>query len=317
MATARLSRSPADYAALVRVPNLFTAPPDVLAGAALAVAVGEMGGSVGGAGGTIGNVLAAAVASMLIYAAGTALNDYFDAPEDAAERPERPIPSGRISRSTAFGVGMAALAVGILAALLAGTAAAVVASLLVAAVLLYDGLLKDGIAGAPTMGAARGLNVALGVAAVAPSRPASWLSAVPSWLLAAPVTVALYITGVTAMAETETTGGDRRPVAVAAVGAMLAAVIAPLVAVAAGSPPVRVGLATLLAAGFLVGVGRPLWRAYSDPVPETVGSAVGGCVLGLVVLDAAFATIAGVVWALVTLLFLVPAVGLSKVFDVT
>ena len=34
-----------------------------------------------------------------LYAAGMVLNDAFDAELDARERPERPIPSGRISRS--------------------------------------------------------------------------------------------------------------------------------------------------------------------------------------------------------------------------
>ncbi|WP_246308228.1 UbiA family prenyltransferase [Halorarum salinum] len=323
MATARLTGSPADYAALVRVPNVFTAPPDVLAGAALAVAAGATGGP---ASGTLADVAAAAVASTFVYAAGTALNDYFDAPRDAVERPERPIPSGRVERSTAFGLGMASLAAGVLVALLAGVAAAVVAGLLVAVVLSYDGALKDGSAGPPTMGAARGLNVALGAAAVGVPGAASEFGAagatpavagLPAPLVAAPVAVALYIAGVTAMAETETVGGDRRLVAVAATGAALAATAALLVAVAAGAPAARTGLAALLAAAFLVAVGRPLRRAYADPVPGTVGPAVGSCVLGLVVLDAAFAATAGVGWALVTLGFLVPAVGLSRVFDVT
>ena len=44
------------------------------------------------------------------------LNDFFDAEVDAVERPERPIPSGRISRSTAGCVGWSLLAAGVLAA---------------------------------------------------------------------------------------------------------------------------------------------------------------------------------------------------------
>ncbi len=44
---------------------------------------------------------------------------------------------------------------------------------------------------------------------------------------------------------------------------------------------------------------------------------MGACVLGLVVLDAAFAAAVGPAWALATVAFLVPAVGLSRAFDVT
>lgn len=327
MATARLPYSPSDYAALVRVPNLFTAPPDVLAGVALTLAAGSVD-PAGIAGATVtagvtdpafglGDVLAAAVASALVYAGGTTLNDYFDADEDAAERPERPIPSGRISRSAAFTLGMTLLAIAVIVALFAGPAAAVITGALIAVVLLYDGLVKDGPAGPPTMGAARGLNVALGVAAVGPARLPTWFGFVPPWLAAAPVAVALYITGVTAMAETETVGGDRRVVLVAGAGALLAAVVAVLVAVVAGARSRRVGLVALFAGAFLVAVVRPLRRAYADPVPERVGPAVGASILWLVVLDAAFAATGGIAWALVTLAFLVPAVGLSRVFDVT
>jgi len=57
--------------------------------------------------------------------------------------------------------------------------------------------------------------------------------------------------------------------------------------------------------------------AYADPAPDVVGPAVGACVLGLTVLDAAFAAIVGPGWAVAILAFLAPAVGLSKVFDVT
>ena len=48
---------------------------------------------------------------MVLYASGTALNDVFDFEVDRAERPGRPLPSGRVSsRSAAWlgGLGLAA-----------------------------------------------------------------------------------------------------------------------------------------------------------------------------------------------------------------
>ena len=292
------------YAALVRVPNLFTAPPDVILGAALVTAAGFAV--------DLPAIAGLAVASILLYAAGTTLNDAFDAPVDAEERPERPIPSGRISRTAAFAFGGILLVAGVaVAGAAAGFAGGAVAAALAAVIVLYDGLLKDSAAGFLAMGTTRGLNVLLGTTIVGlPTR-----LPIPVWFAVAVVTV--YIAAVTYMAAGETEVGGRTAVAVAGGAALLAAVAAAgyLLAMWPGAVPVGLGIALALA--FLWWVGRPLWRAYTDPEPGTIGPAVGACVLGLVLLDAAFAAVAGVAWALAVAVFLVPAVGLSRVFEVS
>ncbi|MDR2644157.1 MAG: UbiA family prenyltransferase [Planctomycetaceae bacterium] len=48
-----------------------------------------------------------------IYLGGMVLNDYFDAETDKIERPERPIPSGRITIRTAFILGMCLVTFGV------------------------------------------------------------------------------------------------------------------------------------------------------------------------------------------------------------
>src|SRR2546426_274363 len=105
---------------LVRLPNIFTAPPDV-----------AMGLAVSGAALT-SSAATLLLASACAYAGGMALNDACDATLDARERPERPIPSGRITRAGAFTVA------GILLALSLVRAAAIgFASLLAIAVALF------------------------------------------------------------------------------------------------------------------------------------------------------------------------------------
>lgn len=304
-ATAGIRRSAAAYLSLVRVPNLFTAPPDVLLGAALAVAVGRSVSPIAVAG--------VAGASVALYAAGTTLNDYFDAPEDAVERPERPIPAGQISRSRALALGTTLLGVGIvIAGLAAGVGGTVTAAIVALTVILYDGALKGSTGGFLVMGAARGLNVTLGMTATG-----ELPTVLPSHALAVPVVVSIYIASVTYMAARERSGGNRGAVVVAATGATVAA----LAAIIAGSlyrpTTMTFGATVLFTFAFVGWVGHALWRAYLNPVPETVGPAVGRCVLGLIVLDAAFAVVAGVGWGLLTLSFLVPAMGLARVFDVT
>lgn len=50
----------------------------------------------------------------LITGAGNAINDYFDAGIDAINRPDRPIPSGRISKNSAYRFSIALFAAGIM-----------------------------------------------------------------------------------------------------------------------------------------------------------------------------------------------------------
>ena len=48
-----------------------------------------------------------ALASVLMYWSGMALNDWADREADAVERPERPIPSGRVRPGAALGLAAA------------------------------------------------------------------------------------------------------------------------------------------------------------------------------------------------------------------
>jgi len=297
-------RSIAAYAKLVRVPNLFTAPPDVVLGAAI---VSSFGYAV-----RMESVAALAVASMLLYAAGTTLNDYFDAEEDAQERPERPIPSGDISRKQALIFGAALLVTGVGVAFLSGgSSAAAVAAILALGIVLYDGAFKGSVPGYLLMGGNRGINVVLGMAAAAVP------TVLPARAYVIPGIIVLYIGSVTYMAESETGGTDRLAVSVGVAGTSIAAF--GVVGAIAVSPVSAVGtvLTVTLLVGFLIWAGRPLRTAYVNPSPETIGPAIGACVLGLPILTAAFAATAGIRWSIAAIVFFIPAVGLSRVFDVS
>src|SRR5258706_15455750 len=94
-------------AELVRAPAALAVPGDVVAGAATA---GTLGPRTAGLAGS----------SVLLYWAGMAANDWADRDLDAVERPERPIPSGRIAPPTALGVAAGLTAAGAAVAGLAG-----------------------------------------------------------------------------------------------------------------------------------------------------------------------------------------------------
>src|SRR5262249_46380527 len=121
------------YLQLIRLPNVFTAAADSLAGWLLVR-------------GSLANPerwLPLVAASMVLYAAGIALNDVFDYAIDLHERPARPLPSGRVSRRFAAWAGGILLCLGpVLAALSGSAASAVVALALAACILAYDAGVK-------------------------------------------------------------------------------------------------------------------------------------------------------------------------------
>ncbi|MFD3409917.1 SCO3242 family prenyltransferase [Streptomyces cyaneofuscatus] len=140
---------------LFRVSALFSVPGDALAGAA---AVGRSPGR--------GTALAIG-ASLCLYEAGMALNDWADREEDAVDRPHRPIPSGRISPPAALGAAGVLTAAGLALAARAGRPALAVATGLAATVWAYDLHLKHTKAGPAAMAAARTLDLLLGATATA------------------------------------------------------------------------------------------------------------------------------------------------------
>ncbi|WP_406295311.1 SCO3242 family prenyltransferase [Streptomyces sp. NBC_00624] len=149
------------WAELLRVSALFTVPGDALAGAA---AIGRRPGR--------GTALAIG-ASLCLYEAGMALNDWADRDEDAIDRPHRPIPSGRITPGAALAAAGALTAAGLTMAARAGRPALTVATGLAATVWAYDLRLKHTQAGPAAMAAARTLDLLLGATATAGTGPGS------------------------------------------------------------------------------------------------------------------------------------------------
>ena len=172
-------------AELVRAPAALTVPGDALAGAAAA------GRQLGPA------TLALTGSSVLLYWAGMALNDYADRDLDAVERPERPIPSGRVRPGVALGLaaGLTTAGVGV-AGLAGGRRALAVAVPLAATVWAYDLKLKATPAGPAAMATARALDVLLGAGA------GSLRAAAPPAAI-----VAAHTLAVTTLSRREVSGG--------------------------------------------------------------------------------------------------------------
>lgn len=199
--------TPADWVELLRLPALFTVPGDALAGAAAA-------GRAPGA-----RTLLAIGSSLCLYQAGMALNDWADRAEDAAERPHRPLPSGRIAPGAALAAAGALTALGLALAARAGRPALTVAVPLAVTVWAYDLGLKRNWAGPPAMAAARSLDLVLGAAASG----GRVRDAVPS-----AAALGVHTLAVTAVSRRETQGGSAAvPLAALAVTSGVAYALAP------------------------------------------------------------------------------------------
>jgi 4-hydroxybenzoate polyprenyltransferase len=261
-------------AELVRLPAVLTVPGDTLVGAA-----------TGGCVLRPPRVAALASASACLYLAGMALNDYADRDVDARERPNRPIPSGRVEPRFALRLAQGLTAAGITLAATEG--ALKIAVPLAGTVWAYDLLAKNGPAGPLVMAAARSLDVLLGAD---PGQPAG---AVPAAALVGGHTVL-----VTLLSRYETIGSCRAVPRMALAGTCLltaaAATLAGTTSRRAPQPNTR-GLvaALLLLSGYAGSLLRSHLGAVADPRPATLQRAVGAGVLGVIPLEAALIAAGG------------------------
>lgn len=286
--------------ALLRIPNVFTAVANVVAGVVLA----RRGGFE-----AVDLLLCGASASL--YLAGMVLNDYCDRAVDARERPERPIPSGQIAPRVALALGAALLALGVALAAAHSAAALAVALPLAACVVAYDAALKDTALGPLAMGACRFLNVTLGLVATAARPEWAWLAA--EW-------IAAHTIAITILSRDEVAGGDpertRRGVGIAlgaTLGAGAALVLVGPVATAADLARVAPFYA------FVVWRALRLFRPLLDDAsPAALRRAIGGGILLMPAIDAVVVAAAGhlVPAALIAALAL-PAYHLRRRFSPT
>jgi 4-hydroxybenzoate polyprenyltransferase len=282
------------YIDLVRPANVTTALADVLAGYALAGLRNPR---------ALPWLLAA---TACLYAGGIVLNDYFDRDLDRVERPERPIPSGRVSAGSAAWLGSLLLTAGVLLAAQATAAAMIVATAIAVSVLLYDSWGKRFSLVAPiNMGLCRALNLLLGAAAVEAAPRQVWpIALIPL----------AYIAAVTALSRGEVHGGRRQVATVALVS--LGAALAGLAMLVFRSVEPAIPALVLVLLGWRV--LPPFVAAWHLPEPRRIRTAVKRGVLSLVLVNAVIGTVyAGPIYGAAILATALVAGWLARLFPVT
>jgi 4-hydroxybenzoate polyprenyltransferase len=180
-------RRAAGYLALARVSNSPTVITNVLAGAALATAAEPTA-----------RVIPLAFALVLFYTAGMFLNDVCDYAIDCRERPERPLPSGAVSRSAAAAAAAAMFGAGSVILLAVSVASFVSGLVLVAVIVAYDLWHKRNRLSPVLMAGTRVLAYVTAFVAFA--------DAASLELVVAASLLGLYVVGLTSIAKVEVSG---------------------------------------------------------------------------------------------------------------
>ena len=313
------------YLRLTRPANIITAISDVLAGVAIAgtvlmatipsltntqLTLGQLMLRAG-TGQTLNTILLLVLSTCCLYGGGVVLNDVFDAALDKKERPERPIPSGLISKSSAGLFGIILLLVGILAAALSSpgnliSQSTIIATAIALASVVYDKWSKhNSFFGPVNMGICRGLNLLLGMSAVSYAIQFFW------YLALIPV---IYIAAITMISRGEVHCGRKRPLYAAAI--LYAVVILSIVIVAFLNNTLIKTLPMVLLFALLI--FSSLQPAIARPEGPLIGKAVKTGVIAIILMNAAWAAVFGdLIFAGIILLLLPVSYLMARLFAVT
>jgi 4-hydroxybenzoate polyprenyltransferase len=291
---------------LMRPPNIITAFADIMAGVAAAGGVVAIEQEVSGITWTSFGLLL--ISSLGLYGGGVVFNDVFDAKLDAEERPERAIPSGRVTKAGAAIMGATLLLVGVFAAFQVTVYSGLIATAITVLALFYDAWAKHSVFWGPLMmGFCRGGNLLLGCSILPSILPHVWFIAL------LPI---LYIASITLISQGEVKGGSK----IAGMGAL---VLLNLVTIGLFSLVLLVPSFKLLTsipfiALFTILVIPTFVKAAIKPVPRLIRSAVRTGVLSLIILNSAIAGgFAGFIFGICVLLLLPLSYLLSRLFAVT
>ncbi|WP_224490119.1 UbiA-like protein EboC [Robertkochia flava] len=294
------------YIRLTRPANLPTAVADIIAGAAVSTAlIMNSGGLMPGSRELVAQVVLLSMASVLLYASGVVLNDYFDRGIDAVERPERPIPSGIVAPMAAAVFGFTLMGLGVFTGFLVSPLSGILGVILAVSILSYDAWAKRNTTLGPlNMGLCRGLNLLLGM---------SLFGEVQLWWMA--IIPVLYIGAITLISRGEVQGKNRNHILIAF---FLYLTVFVFLTGLNNMGQVSFVFVLPFLVGFAVMTMVPLMKAYRQNTPENIRKAVRAGVISLILLDACIAVIFAGWRAGLSILVLLPvSLFLSRQFAVT
>jgi 4-hydroxybenzoate polyprenyltransferase len=289
----------------MRPANIVTAFADVLAGASAAAGSVMIAGDYGYL--TQPALIGLLISTFGLYGGGIVFNDVFDAELDKKERPERTIPSGRVSKLYASILGTLLFFMGIVSAFWVNLEAGLLAITIALGALLYDSKAKHHLVFGPlVMGSCRGGNLLLGAALIPASLSYLWpLAFIPI----------VYIASITLISQGEVHGGSK---STGLLATFLVASVTGVLLLLSILEEYTFVYALPFAILFGVMVLPAFVSAAFEPVPGKIKTAVKRGVISLIILNSTLAAgFAGLIPGLFVLALLPLSFWFSKLFAVT
>lgn len=308
------------YLILVRLPNVFTAPSNVLTGYLAAVVPAANADAL--------QLFLLLLSSILLYIAGTVFNDYFDIELDRRERPYRPLPSGGITKKVALLIAIISLISANILAFTASMSSLAVCIIMSVMVIGYDYKLKNTFFGPIAMGIIRSLNIILGAS------PTLFVILIPynhtnaNFILARIIFVSLslfvYVMAISLLSRKEVVTGEEledkhsytqtRQIIIISFLLVLAVILSILFAVFLGIFKMNLFVSLVLFSAIMVITFKQ--TNYHNSL--TIQNAIKHMVISIIVLDSIFITgLTGSYYGLLTLILALPSIFLARKFYVT
>lgn len=308
------------YLILVRLPNVFTAPSNVLTGYLAAVVPAANADAL--------QLFLLLLSSILLYIAGIVFNDYFDIDLDKRERPYRPLPSGGITKKVALLIAIISLISANILAFTASMSSLAVCIIMSVMVIGYDYKLKNTFFGPIAMGIIRSLNIILGAS------PTLFVILIPynhtnaNFILARIIFVSLslfvYVMAISLLSRKEVVAGEEiegkhsytqtRQIIIISFLLVLAVILSISFAVFFGIFKMNLFVSFVLFSAIMVITFKQ--TNYHNSL--TIQNAIKHMVISIIVLDSIFITgLTGSYYGLLTLILALPSIFLARKFYVT
>jgi 4-hydroxybenzoate polyprenyltransferase len=295
------------YLLLVRLPNTFTAPSNILSGY-FAIVLPSYA--------NVADLVILMLSSALLYLSGIVFNDYFDIEVDRKERPFRPLPSGKVTKQKAFIIAAASMITANALAFAVSATSLIIAIILSASVIGYDYRLKHTVIGPITMGSARFLNVFLGASPALLSLMFLHNNFLLVRILFVSVSIFLYVLAISMLSRLEI-GTTRSIQTITRPFLIIFAVIAMIVFAAfARIFQIDLVVSLILFVGIIIIAFKR--TIFQDSSSVGVQGAIKTMVLSIIIVDSVFVSgTAGLYYGLTTLLLIIPSMILARKLYVT
>jgi 4-hydroxybenzoate polyprenyltransferase len=297
------------YIILVRLPNVFSAASNILPGYFIVAAADAASSFL-----NINIIYLAGLmtSSSLLYLAGIVFNDYFDIEIDKKERPNRPLPSGKITKRKALTIAISSVIAANVLTILINLTSFIVVVILTTIIVAYDYSLKHStITGPITMGLARFVNMILGASLALPTFLLSTASS--KMLLFIATSMFLYVVAIGILSKQEVSGKATNLIIISSLSIVFvdiaAIAIAGLIGIFQSAVFANLALFTIV----MVIIFRPILRGLGNLAPIHIQNIIKNMIMSIIILDSVFVSgIIGWTYGFATLLLIIPSLILAR-----